>query len=154
MGRICTFVNPHVQSFVIVFENGEPQQFRVEAVTTLILRKGQNLPCIVDCFFLEIITEGEVSQHLEESTVTSSLAHFIDIEGAHALLHAGHASLRWSLLTQKVGNERHHTGDGEQRCGIRRNERCRWCNQMVMVAEVVKISPGDLRRLHARNLPL
>ena len=53
-----------------------------------------------DRLLLEVVAEGEVAVHLEERRVPRGLADLLDVEGAHALLHAGRPRPRRGLLGQ------------------------------------------------------
>ena len=53
-------------------------------------------------FCLEVITEREVSQHLEECAVTRSLTDILNIAGTDTLLAGGHASSWRNLLSGKI----------------------------------------------------
>lgn len=57
----------------------------------------------MDGLLLEVVAEGEVPEHLEEGAVTRGLAHLLDVEGAHALLVAGHAVAWRGLLPMRYG---------------------------------------------------
>ena len=75
---------------------------------------------------LEVITEAEVAEHLEETQVARIATHLFEItvlaSGAHAFLHGGGSGERRELLTEEVGLERHHAGHGEQQVGVVRDE--------------------------------
>ena len=147
---IEALVLPDGTGLFIVGKGGDPQLFRVKAVTALVLRGGQQLPGVVDGLFLEVVADGEVAKHLEEGAMAGGLADLIDIQRTHALLVRCHAALRRGLLTKKVGNERHHAGDGEQRGGIRGNQGCRRHDEMIMFGEVIEVSLSDVRSAHER----
>ena len=148
MFRIDAFVLPHRAGFLVVGESGHPQFLRIEAVAALILRGGQQLIRIVDGLLLEVITEGEVAKHLEERAVTGGLADLVDVQSTHALLVGSHAVLRRGLLTHEVRDERNHASDGEQSGRIRRNQRCRRNDKMIVLFEIVKKALRDFRSAH------
>ena len=128
---------PNVESLIVTLINGDPQALRIQAETTLILRGGQQLVSKRNRLLLEVITEGEVTSHLEEGTVTRSLTDLFNIQGADALLHAGRAGERRGLTAQEVGNERHHTGNGEHSAGLVRNQRCGRHHSMAAGSEEI-----------------
>ena len=150
MFGVNTLVLPHRAGFLIIGEGGHPQFLRIETVAALVLRGGQQLIRIVDGFFLEVITEGEIAQHLEESTVTGGFADLVDIQSTHALLIGCHAALRRSLLAHEVRNERDHACDGEQGGRVRRDQRCRRHDKMAVLFEIIKIALRDFRSAHLR----
>ena len=53
--------------------------------------RGQEFPGPVDRLALEVVTEAEVAQHLEERHVARGLADVLDVAGANALLARGRA---------------------------------------------------------------
>ena len=119
MFGVEAFVLPDRTRFLIVGEGGNPELFGVETVAALVLRGGQQLPRVMNCLLLEVITEGEVAQHLEESAVAGGFSDLVDIERTHALLVRGHARGGRRLLTEQVRDERHHACNGEQGCRVR-----------------------------------
>ena len=130
------FIDPQRARFVVVLEDGDPEDVLVEAVATLFLRSGQQMPGVVDSLLLEVVAEGEVAHHLEEGAMAGGLAHLVDVERAHALLLARHAGARRGLLAQQIRDEGNHARDGEQGCRVWRNQRCRRHDQMSPVFEV------------------
>lgn len=56
-----------------------PDAGRVEAQSALFCRLSDELPCVLNGLVLEVVTEGEIPQHLEESAVTSGLANLINV---------------------------------------------------------------------------
>ena len=137
LGREAHLVVPNVEGLIVTLINGDPQALRIQAETTLILRGGQQLVSKRNRLLLEVITEREVTSHLEEGTVTRSLTDLFNVQGADALLHAGRAGERRGLTAQEVGNERHHTGDGEHSAGLVRNQRCRRHHSMAAGSEEI-----------------
>ena len=63
----------------------------------------QELPGPVDSLSLEIISEGEVAQHLKKSAVAGGFAHVLNIAGADALLTGGDPSSGRDLRSGKIG---------------------------------------------------
>ena len=62
-------VTPDGEGLVVVLVDGRPDLVGIQAVTTLGLRGGDQLPREGDGTFLEVVTEGEVAVHLEERPV-------------------------------------------------------------------------------------
>ena len=124
---------PEPGGLVVVVVDGDPDaSTRVEAEAAVGLRPGDQLPGELDGAFLEVVAEGEVAVHLEERAVPGGLADLLDVEGAHALLHAGRALVRRRLLAEQVGLERHHAGVDEQQVGVveqQRRARARRCGR-------------------------
>ena len=128
---------PNVEGLIVTLINGDPQTLGVQAVAALLNGRGQQLVSKRNRLLLEVITEGEVTSHLEEGTVTRSLTDLFNVQGADALLHAGRAGERRGLTAQEVGNERHHAGDGEHSAGLVRNQRCRRHHSMAAGSEEI-----------------
>ena len=62
----------------------------------------------------KIITEREVTKHLEKCKVTCCLTYVLDITGTHALLACCHTSSRWNLLSCKIWLQWRHSRIDEQ----------------------------------------
>ena len=144
LGRETNSLSPNLVRLFVTLINGDPQALRIQTETTLILRGGQQLVSERNSLLLEVITEGEVTSHLEEGTVTRSLTDLFNVQGADALLHAGRAGERRGLTAQEVGNERHHTCDGEHSAGLVRNQRCRRHHSMAAGSEEINPALGNL----------
>ena len=78
MGRNHADLDPEIVSFLIIRINGDIHLFTVKSDP---LRAGQEFPCPGNRFLLEIVADGEVSEHFEECVVTGSLADILDIVG-------------------------------------------------------------------------
>ena len=112
-------VQPDVVGLLVIHIHGRIQTVRVQ---TDALR--QEFPCPRNRFLLEIIAEGEISQHFKIGAVTRRLSDILQIAGADALLARGHPSSRRDLLTGKPGLHRRHAGiDDQERCIVVRNQR-------------------------------
>ena len=107
----------------------------------------------MDGLLLEVVAERKVPDHLEEGAVPGGLAHLIDVQGAHTLLIACHPALWRGLFTQKVGNERNHASNGEERGRIGRNQRGGWDNHVSLLLKVIEEALGDFRSAHAACTP-
>src|SRR3984893_12869238 len=92
---------------LVAFEDGHPDVVRLEAVDIT----GQR-PCELDRLSLEVVPEAEVAQHLEKGQVPVGVADVVDVDGTEDLLTARQPGRWWSLLSQEVGLERMHPGDG------------------------------------------
>ena len=71
----------------------------------------------IDGVALEVVTEAEVTQHLEEGVVRC-VADLFDVWGAEALLRCGGALVGRLRFTGEVGLELHHACGGEQQRGV------------------------------------
>ena len=130
-------------------EDRHPDAGRVKAKSTLVGRLGDELPGVLDGLILEVVTEGEVAQHLEEGAVAGGLADLVDIEGTDALLDAGGAFPRGRLGAHEVGLERHHAGIDEQQRGVVVQQRGARHHCVTLVLEEVDEALSDLRCSHA-----
>ena len=109
LGRHAGFL-PDLETLVVVVVDAGPQPrcFELQLFR-------QEFPGVGDRLLLEIVAEGEVTQHLEEGQVMAVMTDEVDVHRAKDLLTRGRARV-WRLrLTQKVRLELDHTGDGEQR---------------------------------------
>ena len=68
------FLQPDIGGLIIVIENGRPKSVGWHAQCD-----GQKLPGIVNCIALEVITEAEVSEHLEKSVVSRGVANVLEV---------------------------------------------------------------------------
>ena len=87
-------------------------------VQTHPLLAGQKLPGPVDGLLLEVVTEGEVAQHLKVGAVAGGLADILNIAGADALLAGGHPVTGGLLLAGEEGLHGGHAGVDEQQAGV------------------------------------
>ncbi len=139
---------PDLLGLVVVLVDGDPELLRLQAVTALVLGRGEQLPGELDRAFLEVVAEGEVAAHLEERAVAGGLADLFDVGGAHALLHAGGAGEGRLDLAQEVGLEGHHAGRDEQQSRVVRDERRRRDDGVPALLEEAQPAAADLGRLH------
>ena len=111
-------VAPDGEGLVVLPEDGDEAACLVEAV----LLRGE-FPRVLDGFFLEVVAEGEVAEHLEEGVVPRGDAHVLDVVGPHALL--GRCGARDGALglAHEHGLELEHARDGEQHGWVLRDER-------------------------------
>ena len=103
------FIAPNAVCLLVFLIYGRPQQ---------ILRNFQHLrqkfprPC--ERFFLKIIAEGEIAEHLKEGSVARGIADVLDVVRADALLAGRHSAAGRFKLSRKVFFERRHSRDDEQ----------------------------------------
>ncbi len=141
-------VVPDALGLVVVLVDGDPELLRLQAVTTLVLGAGEQLPGVLDGAFLEVVAEGEVAAHLEERAVPGGLADLFDVGRAHALLHARGAVEGRLDLTQEVGLEGHHAGRDEEQSRVVRDERRRRDDGVTALLEEAQPAAANLSRLH------
>ena len=63
---------------------------------------GEKLKGPRDDLIAEIVSDGEVSEHLKESVVTGGMSDVLDVVGADALLDVGQTSARWDLAAIEI----------------------------------------------------
>ncbi len=116
--RDVHIIEPDIVGFLIIHIYRRIQTLRIQAYSF-----RQELPGPRNSFFLKIITEGEIAQHLEIGAVASCLSHVFQIAGANALLAGSHSPAGRNLLASKPGLHRCHTGiDNQKRCVIVGNQ--------------------------------
>ena len=108
---------PQGPGFVIAVIDGDHQA--VLGQTQLV---GQKAPGERDGALLEIIAEGEISQHLEEGVMARGVADILQIvvlaAGAHAFLGSRRARVIPGFGADEDVLELDHSGIGEQQCRI------------------------------------
>ena len=133
---------------VVLFVDGDPEPLRRQSVAAVVNAGGEQLPRELDGVFLEVVAEGEVAAHLEEGAVAGGLAHFLDVAGADALLHAGGPGVGRFLAGGQVRDERHHAGHREQQGGVAGDQRGGGNGGVALADKKVDPALGDLLRLH------
>ena len=116
---------------------------------------GDQLPGELDRALLEVVAEGEVAVHLEERAVPGGLADLLDVQGAHALLHAGGArptaAARWPMkygmncTMPAMTNSRFGSANGSGALGTT------VCPLLGEVREEAAADLGGLHRFSARS---
>ena len=79
---------------------------------------GQKLPAIGNGFFLKIVSERKVAQHLKIGAMAVRLADVFNVAGADALLAGGHPVAGRLLLPGKPGFHGRHAGVDKQQAGV------------------------------------
>ena len=110
-------IAPDLLGFVVLAEDTDHQVLGADAK-----HRGAQLPSPLDGLLLEVVTEGEVPEHLEERVVPRRAPHVFDVVGANALLAAGRAGRRPGLLAEKDRLKRQHPGDGQQNRRVLRHQ--------------------------------
>jgi hypothetical protein len=134
---------PEVESLIVLGINRGDEAALVE---TEIL--GDQRPGVLDRERLEVVAEGEIAQHLEESVVPGGVAHIVEIvvlaPGAHAFLRRGGAAVGALLKACEDVLELHHAGIGEHQCRIvARHKRGGRHNLMAVALEVIEEGRSD-----------
>jgi hypothetical protein len=135
---------PNRVRVVVTLENRDDEPIRVQPVPV-----RQEVPCEVDRLGLEVVSEREVAEHLEEGVVSRALADVIEIivlsRDPHALLRAGRSAVVPRLLPQEDPLELDHSGvrEHERRIPIR-NQRRRRHGPMIPLLEVAQEGLADL----------
>ena len=104
---------PNFKSFVIVFVNSD-----IKFVNRHFENFCTEFPRPSGCFFFEVITEREVTEHFKESAVTGSFAYLLNIGSSDTLLTSGNSVSRRSNLTGKIFFHRSHTRVDEEKALI------------------------------------
>src|SRR4051794_16370388 len=82
--RQTNSARPDVERLVVVVIDGRPKAVGVETEATLVGRRRQQLPCVGNRAFFEVVAEGEVAGHLEEGVVAGRRAHPVGGRGGGA----------------------------------------------------------------------
>ena len=138
-----------IESLLVLIPNRHPETVSVEAILTFVTRTRQQIPREVNSTFLEIVTEGEVTVHLEERTVASRLTHVVNVVGTDALLHRRSPGPRRRLNAHDVGNEGDHARDRKKNRRLRGHQGNGRTNLMPLLLEVLKPTGADFRRTHS-----
>ena len=112
------------------------------------------LPGPGDGFFLEVVTERPVAEHLKHGVVVGILPHILQVivfaAGADALLRVrGTGGFpRRGPDTQEVRHKLVHAGIGEEQAGTLRHQRCGGYNGVLLLTEKIKETLANLRCGH------
>ncbi len=97
---------------LIAREDGHPEPVRVKLKPA-----GQKFQAHFDGFGLEVIPQRPVAQHLKEGQM-GAVPHFLDVAGAQAGLQVDQPPPGRMRPSGEVGDQRLHSGGGEQSRGI------------------------------------
>ena len=142
---------------------GQPAYFfpKIEGIVVVDIDRRQQLvfgqsiflrdqrPSELDRAFLEVVAEGEISQHLEKSMVARGVADIVEVvvfaAGAHAFLRRRRARIRALFDAGEDVLELHHAGIGEhQRRVVARHERGRRHDLVVVAGEEIEETFADV----------
>ena len=104
---------PVVMRFIVIGINGD-----VEAGLIELQDFGQKFPCPGNRFLLEIIAEGEIPQHFEESMMACGTAYVFNISGTDTFLAGRHSVFRWFYLAGEVRLQWRHAGTDQEKAGV------------------------------------
>ena len=97
VGRNADLFVPDLKCFLILAVDG-----RIQTVLLKTQNFCQKLPGPCNRLMLEIISKGEVSEHLKKRQMSCSLSHIFNIACAHTFLTGGHTSAGRNLLSGKI----------------------------------------------------
>ena len=144
---------PQVPGFVVGVVDGDQQPVLGQADTLLDEIPGQR-----DGFFLEVIAEGEIAQHLEKSVVAGGIADIVEVvmlaAGADAFLHRSGAGIGALFGAGEDILELHHAGIGEQQSGVvaRHQGRGRHHGVAILGEEIQEAGAQVGKAFHGANL--
>ena len=134
--RNTNHLGPNVPSLVIIFIHSGIHTLGFQADP---LRAGQELPAPLQRLFLKVVTEGEVTQHLEVGAVAGGLTDVLDIAGTDTLLTGADSSAGRLYLTGEVRLHGSHAGvDQQQGFIVLRDQRKAGQTQMVLALKKLK----------------
>ncbi|MNZ85615.1 hypothetical protein D3C78_1044130 [compost metagenome] len=105
--RKTNLLIPELVCFFILRIHSYRQTFRIKANP---LFSRQKLPCPRNCFFLEIIANGEIAKHFKKSVVTTGFPYVFDIIRTNTFLRISKTWILRFYTTVKILLKRRHTG--------------------------------------------
>ena len=125
-------IAPEIVGLVVIEVNRHPELVGGQTVAV-----GQEVPGELNGFFLEIVAEGEVSQHFKEGVMARRVAHVFEVivlaAGPHAFL-GGHRTVVIPLFfAEKRTLELDHAGIGEQQGRVVRRHQGRTPYLLMLV---------------------
>ena len=142
------------RNLIIAFVHREPEAFFFEAIDS-----GQQLPGVFDRLLLEVVTEGEVAEHLEERMVACGDADVLEVvvlaAGADTFLDRRGPLVVALLESEKDVLELVHPGvDEQQRRVLVGNQRRARDDAVAVGREVVEEAFSYLSNLHCPSISL
>ena len=143
---------PQIKGLVVRVIDGDEQAVLVEGEFL-----ADQLPGQFNRLGLEIIAEGEVAEHLEESVMARGVADIVEVvvlaPGAHAFLGARRAGIGTFLDAGEDILELHHARIGEHQCGVIARDEGRGLDHGVpRVREILKkCRPDFVDAAHVTN---
>ena len=134
---------PDIECFVVVEVNGDGQPAGLD-----LEHAGEELPGPVDRLALEVVTEAEVAQHLEEGHVPRRLAHVLDVAGAYALLASCGAFEAWFAQPHELALELIHAGRREEHRRVVGNEHVAGTADAAVGGKVLEIGFAKVVGFH------
>ncbi|MNI04731.1 hypothetical protein D3C73_576610 [compost metagenome] len=140
------FFIPQLERFFVLSIYRYGNTVRIKADPLL---AGQELPSPGNRFFLEVVTDGEVAQHLKKRMVAARFAHILDIVGTNAFLGVGQTRILRNFPAVKISLQRCHPGiDPQQRGVIMRHERCARLNSVAFALKKLQPFGTDFTCFH------
>ena len=102
--RDTDMVLPYLLCLIITLENCYP-----ETVSRYLKGLGKEFPCPLDSLCLEVISEGEVAEHLEICTVTRCLSDALDVGSSDTFLAGSHSLVGRCCLAEEELLQRCHS---------------------------------------------
>ena len=109
LGGNADHVGPQVIGLLVLLVDGGPEQ-----VLGDLQGHGEELPSPRNGLVLEVVAEGEVTQHLEEGAVTGCVTHALQVGGTDALLAGANAIAGRDLLAREELLHGSHTRVDEE----------------------------------------
>jgi hypothetical protein len=111
-------VVPNVEGFVILLVDRGPEKLCGDLESY-----GKELPSPLDSLLLEVVAEGEVTEHFKECAVTRGVTNALKVGGTNALLAGSYTVAGRLFLTGEELLHRCHTRvDKKERFVVMRNE--------------------------------
>ena len=152
---------PQVVGLLIEFQSVVCRAFENSNIQTVFLQfifAGEQLPCPVYRFFLEIIAKRPIAQHLEHGVVVGVVAHFLQVvvlaRHTQALLCIGYPWKSHFAIAQKQILKRIHPCVGKHQSRIVLDHHGRARHNLVLLAleKIQKLLPYFLRCHHNVNV--
>src|SRR5579871_1261281 len=145
-------VLPELFGFIVFAKDSDVKTVFGEAVVF-----GDQIPGKVDGIAFEVVAEGKIPQHFEESVVAAGVADVIEIvvfaAGADAFLGAGGTGVVALFLAEEDVFELVHAGVGEQQSWVVGGHQRRAADHAVAArGEIIEELTADLRPSHWRSL--
>ncbi len=143
---------PDRLGFVVGLVHGDPESISVETPASRHRVGGDEIPAPWDRRFLEVVTEAEIAEHLEEDEVPLGTSDVIEVvvlaAGTCALLRAHRTQVGRLFIADEVRLERQHPSDVEQHRRVVRDQTGRWNDRVILGREVLAEGVAQLIGVH------
>ena len=131
-------IYPDIKGLIILTVNR-----RIETLRLHTDHLCQELPAPGNGLVLEVISEGEIPQHLKESKMSCRLTYIFNIAGSDTFLTGSHPAAGRDLLSGEIGLQRCHTGiNNQQRIIVMRYQRKAVHSQMILAFKKLQVHPA------------